>query len=79
MTIFMDLVLQTPPSWLSMPSKVPLEVATAEKRERGARLGLTVTVKKKKGCVVLSWKNSQFPKTTEERKLSTEEKTQTLL
>lgn len=35
MIIFMDLVLQTPPSWLSMPSMVPLDVATAEReRER---------------------------------------------
>lgn len=33
MIIFMDLVLHTPPSWLSMPSMVPFEVAAAEKRE----------------------------------------------
>lgn len=30
MIIFMDLVLQTPPSWLSMPSMVPLDVAATE-------------------------------------------------
>lgn len=30
MIIFMDLVLHTPPSWLSMPSMVPLDVAAAE-------------------------------------------------
>ena len=30
MIIFMDLVLHTPPSWLSMPSMVPLDVATAD-------------------------------------------------
>lgn len=41
MIIFMDLVLHTPPSWLSMPSMVPLDVATAE-RERWTRLELTV-------------------------------------
>lgn len=41
MIIFMDLVLHTPPSWLSMPSMVPLDVATAE-RERGTRLELSL-------------------------------------
>lgn len=43
MIIFMDLVLHTPPSWLSMPSMVPLDVATAD-RERGTKLELAVTV-----------------------------------
>lgn len=33
MIIFMDLVLQTPPSWLSMPSMVPLDVAAAGRKE----------------------------------------------
>lgn len=33
MTIFIDLVLQTPPSWLSMPSMVPLDVAAGGKHE----------------------------------------------
>lgn len=33
MIIFMDLVLQTPPSWLSMPSIVPLDVAAADMGE----------------------------------------------
>lgn len=32
MIIFMDLVLQTPPSWLSMPSLVPLDVAAREQK-----------------------------------------------
>ena len=39
MIIFIDLVLHTPPSWLSMPSMVPLDVATREeegnKQKRG--------------------------------------------
>ena len=34
MVIFIDLVLHTPPSWLSMPSMVPLDVATDGKREK---------------------------------------------
>lgn len=34
MIIFMDLVLHTPPSWLSMPSMVPLDVAADRERER---------------------------------------------
>lgn len=41
MIIFMDLVLHTPPSWLSMPSMVPLDVATAG-GEKGTRLQLAV-------------------------------------
>lgn len=74
MIIFMDLVLHTPPSWLSMPSMVPLDVATAEERERRAGLewAVTVSICYKKmcwgNCVIyalsLSLKNSQFPKTT---------------
>lgn len=36
MIIFMDLVLHTPPSWLSMPSMVPLDVAAADEGKRGA-------------------------------------------
>lgn len=45
MIIFMDLVLHTPPSWLSMPSMVPLDVAADRERERekgGAGLELAV-------------------------------------
>ncbi len=34
MMIFMDLVLQTPPSLFSNPSCVPLEVAVERERER---------------------------------------------
>lgn len=42
MIIFMDLVLHTPPSWLSMPSMVLLDVAATD-RERGTRLESAVT------------------------------------
>ncbi len=47
MMIFMDLVLQTPPTLFSNPSCVPLEVAERE-RER----------ERKRGAWLLSWRIS---------------------
>lgn len=40
MIIFMDRVLQTPPSWLSMPSRVPLDVAAGNRN----KLALAVSI-----------------------------------
>lgn len=40
MTIFIDLVLQTPPSWFSKPSIVPFEVAEEDKE----KMAITIRV-----------------------------------